>query len=35
VARTSGWIAHAMEEYAREAPLRTRAVYTGPAASVH
>lgn len=32
VARTSGWIAHALEEY-REAPLRfrARAIYTGPA----
>ncbi|WP_323185556.1 citrate/2-methylcitrate synthase [Kitasatospora sp. NBC_01287] len=31
VARTAGWLAHAMEEY-REAPLRlrTRADYTGP-----
>jgi citrate synthase len=32
VARTSGWIAHAMEEYARDIPLRPRAVYTGPPA---
>jgi citrate synthase len=32
VARTAGWIAHALEEYARSAPLRPRAVYTGPAA---
>jgi citrate synthase len=30
VARTSGWIAHALEEYARATPLRPRAVYTGP-----
>jgi citrate synthase len=30
VSRTAGWIAHAMEEYARSAPLRPRAVYTGP-----
>jgi citrate synthase len=30
VARTSGWIAHALEEYARDVPLRPRAVYTGP-----
>ena len=29
VARTAGWIAHAMEEYATNAPLRPRAVYTG------
>jgi citrate synthase len=32
VARTAGWIAHALEEYARATPLRPRAVYTGPAA---
>ena len=32
VARTAGWIAHALEEYAREVPLRPRAVYTGPTA---
>ena len=31
VARTAGWIAHAMEEYAKNAPLRPRTVYTGPA----
>jgi citrate synthase len=30
VARTAGWLAHALEEYARESPLRPRAVYTGP-----
>jgi len=30
VARTAGWIAHAMEEYAKNAPLRPRTVYTGP-----
>ena len=30
VARTAGWIAHAMEEYARNAPPRPRTVYTGP-----
>jgi citrate synthase len=34
VARTSGWIAHAMEEYARDVPLRPRTVYTGPPATV-
>jgi citrate synthase len=33
VSRTAGWIAHAVEEYARSAPLRPRAVYTGPAPS--
>jgi citrate synthase len=33
VARTAGWIAHALEAYAGDAPLRPRAVYTGrPAA---
>jgi citrate synthase len=32
VARTAGWIAHALEEYARNTPLRPRAVYTGPLA---
>jgi citrate synthase len=31
VARTAGWIAHALEEYARGTPLRPRAVYIGPA----
>jgi len=30
VGRTAGWIAHAIEEYARATPLRPRAVYTGP-----
>jgi citrate synthase len=29
IARTVGWIAHAMEEYARGTPLRPRARYTG------
>ncbi len=34
VARTAGWIAHAMEAYAGPGPLRPRAVYTGrPAVS--
>jgi citrate synthase len=33
VARTAGWIAHAMEEYAKDTPLRPRTVYTGPAAA--
>ncbi len=33
VSRTAGWIAHAVEEYARSAPLRPRAVYTGPGPS--
>jgi citrate synthase len=30
VARTVGWLAHAMEEYARPTRLRLRASYTGP-----
>ena len=31
IARTAGWLAHALEEYAARTPLRPRAVYTGPA----
>ena len=31
IARTAGWIAHALEEYDRNAPIRPRALYTGPA----
>jgi citrate synthase len=31
VARTAGWIAHALEEYARKTPIRPRGIYTGPA----
>ena len=30
-ARTAGWIAHALEEYDRNIPIRPRALYTGPA----
>jgi citrate synthase len=30
VARTAGWIGHALEEYARHTPLRPRARYPGP-----
>jgi citrate synthase len=30
VARTAGWIAHALEEYARQSPIRPRSLYTGP-----
>ncbi len=30
VARTAGWIGHALEEYARHTPLRPRARYIGP-----
>jgi citrate synthase len=29
VARTAGWIAHALEEYDRNSPIRPRAIYTG------
>ena len=32
IARTAGWIAHALEAYAGDGPLRPRAVYTGPPA---
>jgi citrate synthase len=36
VARTAGWIAHALEAYAGPGPLRPRAVYTGrPARAGH
>jgi citrate synthase len=31
IARTAGWIAHALEEYDRNTPIRPRAIYTGPA----
>jgi citrate synthase len=30
IARTAGWLAHALEEYQRGVPLRPRALYTGP-----
>ena len=30
IARTAGWLAHALEEYQRGVPLRPRATYTGP-----
>jgi citrate synthase len=33
VARAAGWIAHALEEYDRHAPIRPRGVYIGPAAA--
>jgi citrate synthase len=33
VARTAGWLAHALEEYARDRPIRPRGIYTGPAAA--
>jgi citrate synthase len=32
VARAAGWIAHALEEYDRDAPIRPRGIYTGPTA---
>jgi citrate synthase len=32
IARTAGWLAHGLEEYAARTPLRPRAVYTGPPA---
>jgi citrate synthase len=34
VARTAGWIGHALEAYAGGGPLRPRAVYTGPPAII-
>jgi len=34
VARAAGWLAHALEEYARNTPIRPRGVYTGPIAAV-
>lgn len=33
-ARTAGWLAHALEEYARATPIRPRGVYTGPTATL-
>ncbi len=33
-ARTAGWLAHALEEYARATPIRPRGVYTGLSASL-
>ncbi len=30
VARAAGWLAHALEEYARNTPIRPRGIYTGP-----
>jgi citrate synthase len=32
IGRTAGWLAHAMEEYERNIPIRPRCVYTGPVA---
>jgi citrate synthase len=33
VARAAGWLAHALEEYARNMPIRPRGIYTGPSAA--
>jgi citrate synthase len=33
VGRTAGWLAHALEEYERNIPIRPRAVYVGPPAA--
>jgi citrate synthase len=30
ISRTTGWLAHALEEYARNTPIRPRGIYTGP-----
>jgi citrate synthase len=30
--RTAGWLAHALEEYERNIPIRPRSIYTGPTA---
>ncbi|MGH3302169.1 MAG: citrate/2-methylcitrate synthase [Streptosporangiaceae bacterium] len=32
IGRTAGWLAHALEEYERNIPIRPRCVYTGPVA---
>jgi len=32
IARTAGWLAHALEEYERNIPIRPRSVYTGHSA---
>jgi citrate synthase len=31
--RTAGWLAHALEEYERNIPIRPRSIYTGPMAA--
>jgi citrate synthase len=33
VSRAAGWVAHALEEYARNSPIRPRGIYTGPPAA--
>jgi citrate synthase len=30
--RTAGWLAHALEEYERNIPIRPRGIYIGPPA---
>ncbi|HWF81693.1 MAG TPA: citrate synthase [Streptosporangiaceae bacterium] len=35
VARAAGWLAHALEEYARNTPIRPRGIYTGPIAAAY
>jgi len=32
IARAAGWLAHALEEYDRNIPIRPRGIYTGPPA---
>jgi len=32
--RTAGWLAHALEEYERNIPIRPRSIYTGPTAEL-
>jgi citrate synthase len=32
IARTAGWLAHALEAYSRDAPIRPRSIYVGPPA---
>lgn len=35
VARAAGWLAHALEEYARNTPIRPRGIYTGPIGALY
>jgi citrate synthase len=34
IARTAGWLAHALEEYEKDSPIRPRSIYTGPRPAV-
>ncbi len=34
IGRTAGWLAHALEEYDRNIPIRPRCVYTGPVEAI-